>query len=156
MTIRLTRRTVLASALAPLTAQLAAQTTARDIERWGMFELRLTGPAEGNPFLDVQFSAEFRQQHRSVQVDGFYDGGGAYKVRFSPDHEGEWSYVTHGNRPELDGKTGTFPCVAPSAGNHGPVSVRNVYNFGYADGTPYFEFGTTCYAWTHQPAALQQ
>ena len=40
--------------------------------------------------------------------------------------------------------------------NHGPVSVRNTYDFGYADGTPYFPFGTTCYAWTHQPAALQQ
>ena len=42
------------------------------------------------------------------------------------------------------------------AGNHGPVSVRNTYDFGYADGTPYFPFGTTCYAWTHQPAALQE
>ena len=34
--------------------------------------------------------------------------------------------------------------------------MRNTYDFGYADGTPYFPFGTTCYAWTHQPAALQQ
>ena len=65
-------------------------------------------------------------------------------------------YVTHSNRRELDGQTGTFICVAPSAKNHGPVSVRNTYDFGYADGTPYFPFGTTCYAWTHQPAALQQ
>src|ERR1039458_1516529 len=152
----LTRRTILASALAPLASRLAAQPAARPIERWDRFEISLAGPAEGNPFLDVQFSAEFRQQHRGVQVDGFYDGGGAYKVRFSPDAEGEWSYVTRSNRRELDGKTGAFLARAPSAGNRGPVSVRNTYDFGYADGTPYFPFGTTCYAWTHQPAALQE
>ena len=26
----------------------------------------------------------------------------------------------------------------------------------YADGTPYHQFGTTCYAWTHQPGELQE
>ena len=139
-----------------MASRLSAQSPASDIERWDRFELQLAGPRDGNPFLDVQVSAEFRQQHRSVVVDGFYDGGGAYKVRFSPDAEGEWSYFTHSNRPELDGQTGTFRCVAPSGGNHGPVSVRNTYDFGYADGKPYFPFGTTCYAWTHQPAALQE
>jgi hypothetical protein len=151
-----TRRKILASAMAPLASRLSAQPGTSPVERWDRFELQLTGTQEGNPFLDVRFSAEFRHLHRSVQVDGFYEGNGVYKVRFSPDVEGEWSYVTHGNRPELNGQSGAFQCVAPSAKNHGPVSVRNTYDFGYADGTPYFEFGTTCYAWTHQPAALQQ
>jgi hypothetical protein len=156
MVPKLTRRTVLARTLAPLAARLAAQSSARPVERWDRFELSLAGPAEGNPFLDVRFAAEFRRQHRTVQVDGFYDGGGAYKVRFAPDAEGEWTYVTRSNRPQLDGQTGAFQCVAPSLKNHGPVSVRNTYDFGYADGTAYFPFGTTCYAWTHQPAALQE
>ena len=49
------------------------------------------------------------QQHRTIQVDGFYDGDGAYKVRFSPDTEGEWTLRTHSNRPELDGQTGALP-----------------------------------------------
>src|ERR1039458_3581324 len=91
----LTRRTILASALAPLASRLAAQPAARHIERWDRFEISLAGPPEGNPFLDVQVSAEFRQQHRGVQVDGCYDGGGAYKVRFSPDAEGEWRSEEH-------------------------------------------------------------
>jgi hypothetical protein len=151
-----TRRGILVGALAPLAARLAAQSPPRKIERWDRFELQLEGPRDGNPFLDVRLSADFRQQHRSVQVDGFYDGDGTYRVRFSPDKEGEWTYVTHSNRRELDGQTGVFVCVAPSAKNHGPVSVRSTYDFGYADGSPYFPFGTTCYAWTHQPAALQQ
>ena len=151
-----TRRTLLASALAPLAARLDGQSGPSRIERWGLFELTLRGPRDGNPFVDVHFSAEFRRQHRSIPIDGFYDGDGAYRIRFSPDAEGEWTYITRSSRPELDGKRGTLSCTAPSASNHGPVSVRNSWEFAYADGAPYLPFGTTCYAWTHQPDALQQ
>src|SRR5258708_19869524 len=98
-----TRRTTLASAVAPLAARLSAQPPVRKIERWDRFELRIEGPRDGNPFLDVRLSAEFRQQHRTIQVVGFYDGDGAYKVRFSPDNEGEWPYITPTNPPDLHG-----------------------------------------------------
>jgi hypothetical protein len=67
-----------------------------------------------------------------------------------------WHYATESNCPELDGKTGGFTCVEPSANNHGPASVCHTYHFVYADGTPYFQVGTTCYAWVHQGAALEE
>ena len=47
-------------------------------------------------------------------------------------------------------------CGAALAGAHGPVRVRNTHHFAYADGTPFFPFGTTCYAWMHQSEELQQ
>jgi len=131
-------------------------TAAQQVERWGRFEVSIRGPAAGNPFLEVEFGAEFRYQHRVVQVDGFYDGEGVYCVRFMPDTIGVWTYTTRSNRSELDGKTGQFTCVPPSRGNHGPVQVRNVTHFGYADGMPYFPVGTTCYAWVHQGEQLEQ
>ena len=56
----------------------------------------------------------------------------------------------------LQGKTGGIEVIAPSAGNRGPVRVRDVFHFGYEDGTPYFPFGTTCYAWVHQSEERQQ
>lgn len=59
------------------------------IEQWGLYELALPGPSDGNPFVDVAFGAQFRHKHRSVEVDGFYDGAGLYKVRFMPDTQGE-------------------------------------------------------------------
>lgn len=127
-----------------------------NVERWGVFELALSGPRGGNPFVEVRFGAEFRYQHRRVRVDGFYDGKGVYRVRFMPDVTGVWTYTTTANRAELDGKTGQFTCVPPAKGNHGPVRVRNVSHFGYADGTPYFPVGTTCYAWAHQGDELEQ
>ena len=46
--------------------------------------------------------------------------------------------------------------MRPSAGNHGPVRVANTFHFAYADGTPYRQIGTTCYAWTHQGNKLEE
>jgi hypothetical protein len=126
------------------------------IEQWGIFELALTGSAEGNPFLDVELTAQFSYKHRTITVDGFYDGDGVYRIRFMPDTQGAWQYHTHSNRDELSGAEGAFTCVAPAPGNHGPVRVANTYHFAYADGTPYKQIGTTCYVWTHQGDELEQ
>lgn len=120
-----------------------------ETERWGIFELRLSGPDEGNPFQDVQVSARFQYKNVEIETDGFYDGDGTYKIRFMPDRIGEWRYETRSNRSELDGRRGQFRCVAPSEGNRGPVRVKGDYRFAYEDGTPYMPFGTTCYHWTH-------
>lgn len=128
----------------------------QSVERWDIFEVVLNGPREGNPFVDVQVGATFRHKHRAIAVDGFYDGDGIYRVRFMPDTVGEWQYTTISNVAELDGQSGSFTCIAPGPGNHGPVHVYNTFHFTYADGTPYISVGTTCYAWVHQTEQLQQ
>jgi hypothetical protein len=126
------------------------------VEQWGIFEITLKGPDSGNPFLGVELSARFTQGDRSVLVSGFYDGGGVYRIRFMPDAQGEWRYQTRSNRAELNGKTGAFTAVRPATNNHGPVRIHNTYHFAYADGTPFFPIGTTCYAWVHQDERLQE
>ena len=125
------------------------------VEQWGVFEASLTGPADGNPFVDTQLSADFTNGHQTISVHGFYDGGGVYRIRFMPPEQGRWTYRTSSNHPELAGKTGSFDCSAPSPGNHGPVRVSHVYHFAYADGTPFVCIGTTCYAWAHEPDAIE-
>jgi len=137
-------------------AFLAAPGRAADVEQWGRGELVFRGPAHGNPYVDVQFGARFSQGERTIDVLGFWDGGDVYKIRFSPPTPGPWQYRTRSNRPELDGKTGTLVAGPPSPGNRGPVEVFQTFYFRYADGTPYHQFGTTCYAWIHQPESLQQ
>lgn len=129
------------------------------IEQWDIFELELTGPPErevGNPFTDVTFGARFQYKHRVISVDGFYDGGNRYRVRFMPDAQGEWTYTTYSSVDMLNGHSGQFMCVAPSADNHGYVRVSRQYHFAYDDGTPFYPVGTTCYAWTHQGDALER
>jgi len=125
------------------------------IEQWGVFETTLHGSAAGNPFQEVQLAAHFSYQHRTVAVDGFYDGDGVYRVRFMPDTPGEWRYRTLSNRAELDGIEGRFTCTAPAPGNHGPVRVAGTWHFAYADGTPYKQIGTTCYVWNLQGPELE-
>ena len=96
------------------------------VERWGILEISLTGPRDGdreyaNPFVDVQLSAQFQFKNRVVEADGFYDGEGVYRVRFMPDAIGPWRYVTTSNCPDLDSKSGELVCIEPPPDNHGPV-----------------------------------
>jgi hypothetical protein len=126
------------------------------VEQWGVFELALKGPADGNPFTDVKFSTQFAQGTNVVEADGFYDGDGIYRVRFMPETQGKWKYTTASNVRKLDGRTGSFRATKPSRQNHGPVRVAHMYHFAYADGTPYEELGTTCYVWEWQPEPLQE
>lgn len=130
--------------------------SAYEVERWGRFELRLQGPTDENPFTDVELSAVFRYGHREIEVDGFYDGEGAYCIRFMPEEIGEWRFETMSNVPELNGVQGRLKCTFPTPGNRGPVRVAKTYHFAYADGTPYFPFGTTCYVWNHQGEARER
>jgi len=143
------------TALAVLAAPVS-EPYGRNVEQWALYELALTGPTNGNPFLEVHFAARFAQGYDSIEVPGFYDGNGVYRVRFMPNRQGQWSYTTLSSAAALNGATGELTVVKPSPGNHGPVAVTNTFHFAYADGTPYRQIGTTCYAWTHQPDALEE
>lgn len=143
----------------PAEAASAAVRAPGEAEKWGVFEVELAGPRGGNPFTEVELSAEFEFEGdpaRSVRVRGFYDGDGVYRIRFMPDAEGPWRFRTESNARSLAGIGGRFVCTAPSAGNRGPVRVKNTFHFAYADGTPYHPVGTTCYAWTHQGEELEE
>jgi hypothetical protein len=137
-------------------AWFAAQAAQQAVEQWGVYEVALNGPTNGNPFTDVTFSASFTFGDTAIKANGFYDGDGIYRVRLMPGMEGEWHYVTDSSSAELNGKTGAFMVTKPTRPNHGPVRVANTYHFAYADGSPYKELGTTCYVWELQPEALQQ
>ena len=126
------------------------------IEKWDFFELALNGTETANPFVDVNLEAYFTHDGRQVHVTGFYDGGGVYKLRFMPDLEGEWQYVTHSNLSPLDRQTGVFTCTPASSINHGMVRVVNQFHFAYADNHPYIPVGTTCYVWNLQGDALEE
>ena len=123
-------------------------TPSSSMEQWGLYEITLPGPSTGNPFKDVTLTARFTLENRTIGITGFYDGNGTYRIRFMPDAPGLWTYETASSAPQLAGKTGAFTCVRPTTpGNHGPVIATHEFHFQYADGTPYFPFGTTTYAY---------
>jgi hypothetical protein len=150
------KKLILIAIAALLCSNLSAVVDSNNkIEKWGIFELTLAGPTTGNPFIEITFSAVFKQGERTFEPEGFYDGDGVFKIRFMPDKEGIWTYKTKSNCPALDGKEGQFECIGVSAGNHGPVRVRNQYHFGREDGTPFFPFGTTLYEWPFQSEEIK-
>ena len=133
-----------------------AQQKTDSVEKWGMYEVTLNGPSTGNPFVGIELSAVFTNGEQTFEPDGFYDGNGIFKIRFMPDKIGVWTYKTKSNRNELNGKEGSFICTSASPGKHGPVQVRDQYQFEYRDGTPYFPFGTTIYEWVFQAENVRQ
>lgn len=124
-------------------------------EQWGVAELLLhSGDAPRTAAISVK--ATFKQGERSLTVPGFWDGGDTFKLRFSPPTSGEWKYRTASRFKSLDGLNGAVMISPPSSDNHGPIEVFDTFYLRYADGTPYHQFGTTCYAWVHQPLELQE
>ena len=159
---------------------------AKTIEKWGVFEVTVSGPKEGNPFCDQWIKGTFCCKNEKKTVDGFYDGDGVYKVRFMPSFTDEYTFEIETSfdikvgeeTPDKEvpehklgiadgGKeaekcavrnmlTGSFTVTSPSADNHGPVRVAGTYYLAYEDGTPYHCIGTTCYVWNLQNEELQK
>lgn len=127
------------------------------VEQWGVFELELQGPEEGNPYLDVELHATFEDESGdTLRVPGFYDGAGMYRIRFSPPEQGIWSYVTVSNVENLSGKSGSISSIPPSGENHGPLEIINTFYFQYEDGSPFYGIGTTAYQWTSVKQGIQE
>jgi hypothetical protein len=116
-------------------------------------ELALNGPAHGNPFVEVDLSAVFSLGDERIEVGGFYDGDGTYRLRFLPPTSGAWQFTTRSNARSLDGVSGILD-VQPGAAQ-GPVRVDG-RGFSRADGSVFVPVGTTAYAWTHQDESLQE
>lgn len=125
------------------------------MERWGIFELTLEGPSNGNPFTDIRLCAVFKKELTYGEAEGFYDGNGNYVIRFMPEEDGVWTYLTASNCSDLDGISGEFVCTIPTPGNHGPVRVKDAVHFQYADGKRFSPIGTTSYGWHVQSKELQ-
>ncbi len=116
------------------------------IPRWEMHEFELHGRSHvENPFRDVALVGEFTSPSgKKITAEGFYDGGDTWRLRFTPDEEGEWRYLLRGEGAELY-QHGRLRCIAPRG--HGFIRIHpdNPYTFAYADGTPFFPMGDTCY-----------
>ena len=126
------------------------------IPQWAKLELDFGSEQPyDNPLYDVEeFYATFTSPTgRELRVNGFWDGGTDWKVRFAPDEPGEWSYTTVCSEEDntgLHNQSGTFRCMpndnALALYQHGAViHPPGVYHLAHHDGTPFF--WTACTAW---------
>ena len=84
-------------------------------------------------------------------VDGFWDGGTTWRVRFMPTAEGTWTFTTAcSDAPNmgLHGQKGMFTCVAAQSqtrfDRHGAVRLSDNRRYlAHADGTPFLWLADT-------------
>lgn len=126
----------------------------RTVPLYGTLEIKCGGVSDGNPFTERSIYAEISGAE-SRTVRGFYDGNGVYIVRFMPQKIGEYRFRIYGNFSDKSAE-GSFTVTQPENGQHGMVGVSGKYHFAYADGTPYYSAGTTCYVWHLQPSETLQ
>ncbi len=85
----------------------------------------------------------------ALTVQGFWEGGDLYRVRFAPHKLGDWSWQSSSSDAGLNNKSGAFTCAGTLAAPH--VSMRGhvreskayPYTFAHADSTPLFLLGDT-------------
>jgi hypothetical protein len=126
------------------------------IPLWQRFEAVFDSETEyENPLYNVtDFFAHFTAPSgRILKINGFWDGGRKWKVRFMPDEEGAWSYVTTCSDTEnhvLHEIRGNFECV-PANGSYDihtrgrVIRQEGNYYMNHEDGTPFFWLA--CTAW---------
>lgn len=127
--------------------------------RWRTHELAFEARHEHAQPLDVVLTAAFEGPGgRRVTVEGFFDGGRTWRVRFMPPAPGVWTCRTDCPADAgLHGREGRLE-VAPAAGEnaidrHGgilKVSGNRRY-LTHTDGTPFFWLGDT---WWFCPSDL--
>ena len=137
------KNVMLTTAIPILSGMFAANTGSH---QWGIFEAAIESDvSHDNPLQDVTLRVEFTgpdggQRH----CEGFWDGDSIWRVRFSSDKMGEWTWQSQCSEDQsLDGKKGRFTCSAYAGSNpfyqHGAVRVSdNRRHFAHADGTPFF------------------
>jgi hypothetical protein len=113
------------------------------VHRYERHEIVLTTKAKpANPYLDIQAGIEFTGPNaKPVLVPGFWDGGGTFRVRFTPTIRGVWKWRSLSETSDLNGQTGDFECIGEDRSVKGFVNVqpehKNPRHFSYSNGDPF-------------------
>lgn len=123
----------------------AATAMAQDVPVYGVFEATFTHNGNySNPYASVSATASFKGPDGATRtIPLFWDGGTTWRVRFSPHLVGTWTWSSSSSDAGLNGKSGSFRCVAST--NKGGIRARASapYHMEHQDGTPFFWFGDT-------------
>lgn len=132
---------------------------------WMRFEQPFTSTRDyANPLYDVrQFRVKFTSPSGRVkQINGFWDGGRNWKVRFAPDEQGTWTWesvCSDAQNAGLHQVKGSFTCTPNNSKQalyrHGAlVRPKGAWHLAHADGTPFF--WAACTAWNGTLKSTEQ
>lgn len=118
------------------------------IGQYEVLELAFTATGGGDPYTEKGMTATFigilgETAGHSMTIGGFWDGGKTWKVRFSPDHPGTYSYTISSSDEGLNGKSGTI--AVGVSDRRGRIKVHSKYSsyFQWSNGDPFIMIGDT-------------
>jgi len=118
------------------------------VDKFGIFEIALKSAGNyDNPFMELSAEAEIKKPDGSLwKIPLFWDGDKTWKLRISPDREGEWSYRIISADRGLRGRSGTFTCNPSTL--TGSIQPMNGFphHFQYQNGEKMWFMGETAWA----------
>lgn len=172
-------RSIVLAGLVPFLLMISgivpAQCHAADYKKWEVVEISIKAeknyaqpyllvPANNDDGLvEVTFKGvDGKAKGESYTVNGFWDGGTTWKVRFAPPYTGKWIYSSQSKDSGLDGHEGSFTVSGWKEGKKKENPVRRGFievskkdprsgrHFQYSDGTPFLWIGDTWWNWTKE------
>lgn len=135
--------------LVVLLLRVGAPARAATVPRFSVHEveLRATG-SYANAYTDLTADAALTapdgKTTRTVPL--FWDGGAIWKFRFAPDQTGSWKWTVKSTDAGLNGRSGSFECVASDRqGSLRPMRGHPLH-FERQDGSPFWFMGDTAWA----------
>jgi len=146
--------------LLPALAALHAGSGETSLTQWSIWEAGFTAErGYANPYErqdDPLLKAAFvhAETGTRIELEGFWDGGSTWRLRFTPTLAGAWRWRTASPDPGLNGQEGVLRAKAPSPDDiarnpnyRGHIKVApSGRHFVYADSTPFFWLGDTLWA----------
>jgi hypothetical protein len=92
---------------------LAQFVLAEVVGKWKRYEVSYQNTTWSNNAFDLIFKGKFTSPTGRVLTQwGFYAGNNTWKIYYMPDEIGDWTFVTESPDNDLNGKSGSFTCVA--------------------------------------------
>jgi len=123
------------------------------VTQWTVTELSFEA-SEQHAWNEFPLQVTFRNGDTELVLDGYWDGGNTWRVRFAPTLPGRWDWQAsegdpgNGRSGHLASETPSAPQIASNPNYRGHIRVNRNGNrpnrhYEYADGTPFFWIGDT-------------
>lgn len=135
-----------------------------ETELYRVYEFDMKAKSPGtNPYVDgPEVFAVFKGMSGEAlgseyKVNGFWDGGNTWKIRFAPLKAGRWTYITSSTDRGLNNIKGTLNAVHPLQQHlesnilyHGFLEKNDNFSWKLSDGTPFLPVGETQWSFSEE------
>jgi len=131
------------------TVQAVAHDSSESLKthRWEVVDILFDVKTSAARPFEIDFSARFEgEAERPLTIQGFYDGGKRYVIRFRAPEAGVWRYHVESSHSELNGLSGVVNVGEAQDGRRGAIEIdrEDPRAFRFENGDPYYPIAFEC------------